>query len=50
MLSENELVMLVDRKGKKYIIELKKGKSFEFHKGKVVHDEILKKEALERGF
>jgi tRNA (adenine57-N1/adenine58-N1)-methyltransferase len=48
MLSENELVMLVDRKGKKYIIELKKGKSFEFHKGKVMHDEILKKGIGER--
>jgi tRNA (adenine57-N1/adenine58-N1)-methyltransferase len=48
MLSENELVMLVDRKGKKYIIELKKGKSFEFHKGKVMHDEILKKDVGER--
>jgi len=48
MMKEGDLVLLMDKKGKKYIIKLKKGKFFEFHKGKVLHDEILKKKIGEK--
>ncbi len=43
MQREGGLVLLLDKKGKKYLISLKKGGVFEFHKGKVLHEEILKK-------
>lgn len=44
MLKEGTLVCLLDSKKKKYLISLKKGGVFEFHRGKVFHDEILKKD------
>jgi tRNA (adenine57-N1/adenine58-N1)-methyltransferase len=47
-MKEGELVLLKDKKEKKYLITLKKGGIFSFHKGKVLHDEILKKKVGER--
>lgn len=44
MLKEGELILLKDKKERKYLILLKKNGFFEFHKGKVSHNEILKKE------
>jgi len=44
MFKEKDLVLLIDSKGKKYLFSLKKDKIFSFHKGKVSHNEILKKE------
>ncbi|MEN3013547.1 MAG: tRNA (adenine-N1)-methyltransferase [Endomicrobiia bacterium] len=43
MLKENDFVMLIDTKGKKYIIELKKDNVFYFHKGKVLHNDLIGK-------
>jgi tRNA (adenine57-N1/adenine58-N1)-methyltransferase len=43
MLKEGDLVLLKDKKQRKYLILLKKGRVFEFHRGKVLHDEILKR-------
>jgi len=43
MLKEGDLVLLKDKKQRKYLISLKKGGVFEFHRGKVLHEEILKK-------
>jgi len=43
MLKENQIIELIDEKGKKYLIKLEKGKEFAFHKGKVLHNEILTK-------
>ena len=43
MFKEGELVLLQDKKGKRYIFTLKRGGFFEFHKGKVLHDEIIGK-------
>ena len=45
---EGELVLLKDKKGRKYLFTLKKGGIFAFHKGKILHDEILKKKVGER--
>ena len=44
MLKEGDLILLLDKKGKKYLISLKKEGIFEFQKGKIFHQEILKKE------
>jgi tRNA (adenine57-N1/adenine58-N1)-methyltransferase len=49
-MKEWELVLLKDKKGKRYIFALKKGETFSFHKGKVSHDEILKKRVGEKIF
>ncbi|MBC7074234.1 tRNA (adenine-N1)-methyltransferase [Candidatus Parcubacteria bacterium] len=43
MVKEGDLILLLDKKGKKYLISLKKGGVFEYHKGRVLHDEILAK-------
>lgn len=43
MFKQGELVLLQDKKGKRYIFTLKKGSFFEFHKGKVLHNEIIGK-------
>lgn len=48
MPKEGDLILLIDKKGKKYLISLKKEGVFEFHKGKILHDEILKKEIGEK--
>jgi len=45
-LKEGDIVHLIDRKGKKYQIMLKKGGSFFFHRGSVSHDDII---GLEEG-
>ena len=45
-LKEGDIVHLIDRKGKKYQIMLKKGESFFFHRGSVSHDDII---GLEEG-
>lgn len=50
MIKEGELVLLKDQKGKKYLISLKKDGIFEFHRGKISHQEILKKEVGEKVF
>jgi len=50
MFREGDLVLLKDKKGRKYLITLKKGKAFEFHHGKICHDEILKKKVGESIF
>jgi len=42
-IKEGSLILLQDNKGKRYLFILKKGGVFSFHKGKVLHDEILKK-------
>ena len=47
-MKEKEFVLLKDKKGKKYLISLKRGKFFTFHKGKISHDEILKKKFGEK--
>lgn len=47
-MEEGDLILLLDSKKKKYLISLKKEEIFEFHKGKIFHDEILKKEIGER--
>ena len=41
---ENELVLLLDNKERRYLITLKKGAVFHFHQGFIPHDEIMKKE------
>lgn len=43
MLKEGDLVLLKDKKGKKYLISISRNTFFEFHKGKISHNEILKK-------
>lgn len=43
MLKEGDLVLLKDKKGKKYLISLFRNTFFEFHRGRVSHSEILKK-------
>ncbi len=43
MFKEGDLVLLVDRKQRKYIIELKKDTSSFFHFGKVLHNDIIDK-------
>ncbi len=48
MLKEGDLILLEDKKGKKYILSLKKDGVFSFHKGKISHNEILKKKIGER--
>lgn len=50
MIKEGELVLLKDKKEKKYLIFVKKNGVFEFHKGKIHHQEILEKEMGERIF
>ena len=45
-LKEGDIVHLIDRKGKKYQIMLKKGGAFFFHRGSVSHDDII---GLEEG-
>jgi tRNA (adenine57-N1/adenine58-N1)-methyltransferase len=47
-MKEGELVLLKDKKGKKYLFTLKRGGVFAFHKGKILHDEILKKKFGEK--
>jgi tRNA (adenine57-N1/adenine58-N1)-methyltransferase len=47
MLKEGNLVLLFDKKGKKYLISLKKEGVFEFHKGKIFHSDILKRKVGE---
>jgi tRNA (adenine57-N1/adenine58-N1)-methyltransferase len=47
-MKEGELVLLRDKKGKNYCLTLKKGAVFVFHKGKIFHDEILKKDVGEK--
>jgi tRNA (adenine57-N1/adenine58-N1)-methyltransferase catalytic subunit len=42
-MKEGDLVLLKDKKDKKYIFKLEKGKTFSFHRGKIAHDEILNK-------
>jgi tRNA (adenine57-N1/adenine58-N1)-methyltransferase len=42
-MKEGDLVLLKDKKDKKYIFKLEKGKIFSFHRGKIAHDEILNK-------
>lgn len=44
MLKEGDLICLLDNKKRKYIISLKKDGIFEFHKGKISHNDILKKD------
>ena len=48
MLKEGDLILLKDKKGKKYIFSLKKDGVFAFHKGKILHNEILKKKVGEK--
>lgn len=48
MIKEGDFVLLKDKKERKYLILVKKGGVFEFHKGKVFHDEILKKKIGEK--
>jgi len=43
MFKQGDLVILIDSKGKKYLLKLKKGAVFEFHKGKVEHNDIINK-------
>lgn len=43
MLKENDIVIAVDTKGKKYVFELKKDGIFSFHKGKILHNELIGK-------
>jgi tRNA (adenine57-N1/adenine58-N1)-methyltransferase len=50
MFKEGDLILLKDKKGRKYLITLKKGGIFEFHQGKVFHDEIFSKEVGESVF
>ncbi|MCS7134770.1 MAG: tRNA (adenine-N1)-methyltransferase [Candidatus Pacearchaeota archaeon] len=47
-MKEGELVMLVDTKKRKYLIVLKKNSFFEFHKGKISHDDLLRKSPGEK--
>ena len=47
---EGDLVLLEDKKERKYIFELKRGKTFSFHRGKISHDEILNKKIGEKIF
>ena len=49
-MKEGELILLKDKKGKKYIFALKKGEVFVSDKGKISHDEILKKKEGEKIF
>lgn len=44
MLKEGDLVLLKDKKERKYLIFLKRGGVFDFHQGRIFHDEILKKD------
>ncbi len=44
MFREKELVLLIDSTGKKYLISLKKNAVFSFHKGKIEHNQIFKKQ------
>lgn len=37
----DELVLLVDRKGKHYLVRLRQGGAFHFHQGIIKHDEII---------
>lgn len=43
MFKEKDFVLLVDRKNKKHIIELKKDGVFHHHKGKINHNDIIGK-------
>ena len=40
-LSEGELVLLLDTKGRRYLVTLQHGKEFHSHSGIVAHDEII---------
>ena len=40
-LSEGELVLLLDTKGRRYLVTLQSGKEFHSHSGIVAHDEII---------
>lgn len=48
MFKEGDLILLKDRKNKKYLISIKKDGVFEFHKGKIFHNEIFKKRIGEK--
>jgi tRNA (adenine57-N1/adenine58-N1)-methyltransferase len=48
MLKEGDLILLKDKKGKRYLLSLKKDGVFAFHKGKILHNEILKKKVGEK--
>ncbi|MHC1635836.1 MAG: tRNA (adenine-N1)-methyltransferase [Candidatus Methanospirareceae archaeon] len=48
MIKEGDVVHLIDTKGRRYRVLLKRGSSFSFHKGAVPHDDIIGKK--EGGF
>lgn len=50
MIKEGDLILLKDKRQRKYLICLSRGKFFEYHQGKISHDEILKKEIGEKIF
>jgi len=41
---EGDFVEIIDKKGKRYIFRLQKGKEFCFHQGKIEHNQIIGKE------
>lgn len=43
MFKENDFVLLIDTKGRKYVIKLTSGGVFSFHKGQVYHNDIIGK-------
>ncbi len=43
MFKEGDFALIKDNKGKKYIIKLEKDKFFEFHLGKISHNDIINK-------
>ena len=44
ILKENDAVILIDQKGKRHFILLKRGKTFHSQWGSITHEEIIGKE------